>query len=255
MSASSEQTAHIDLSEPAASSVRLHKPPVLPDGKPVPWWVRHREKLFVAEWLLIAAFLAITAYFLVALLLPKPSPPPPAEAPSREGFRKTLFSLPPLAADSSWRVAAKPGRWNMIVVHHTATTGGSPDVIDRYHRENNKWRNGLGYHFLVGNGQGMGDGEVFVGKRWTGQLDGAHVRMSGNGNANSFAIGVALVGDFQERLPTARQLAALRGLVSFLMREYGIEPSRVVGHGEVAAQATKCPGTFLFVDEVVRATE
>ncbi len=115
----------------AASSQRLRLVP--PDGKPAPWWVRHREKLNLAEMILTGLFLLLALYFLYLWIV----------------------ADPPLAAivpDPAWKAAAAPGRWTQIVVHHTGTAAGTPAAIDRNHREVRKWENGLGYHFLIGNG-------------------------------------------------------------------------------------------------------
>ena len=39
-------------------------------------------------------------------------------------------------------------RWRYIVVHHTATEVGDVERIDRYHRQQRDFKNGIGYHFL-----------------------------------------------------------------------------------------------------------
>ena len=250
-------------------SVAADEPPkgrwVPPDHTPTSWWVRHRRALRTLEWTATVVFLILALYYLWLLLFTSPveivmEPPPP----TREEFMARLRELPPIAAESAWKVAARPGRWLGVVIHHTDTDGGSPEAIDRYHKENNKWENGLGYHFVIGNGKGMRDGEVAVGRRWLEQdkLDGAHVkkisdamrlsfRMPEKVTPNASLIGVALVGNFEQYLPTARQLASLKGLLAFLRSEYRIAPNTVVGHGNV--NNTLCPGQFFFVNEVVSA--
>lgn len=239
---------------------------VPPDSKPPRWHVRHRSKLHAAEWGATCFFLVVALYYLWLLLFVPPKPfVPSVRTPTREEFRERLWSLPAAAARPEWRSQAKPGRWRGIVIHHTATTGGSPEAIDRHHRETNKWENGLGYHFVIGNGNGMPDGTVAVGNRWVNQekLKGAHVRdasaamkreffnMPENAKPNDFTIGIALVGDFENQLPTAKQLAALKGLLTFLRQEYTIELKAIVGHGQI--NNTKCPGKFFFMDEVYLA--
>lgn len=227
---SAEQSGIYNFPEPeTAPNNRLRLVP--PDGKPLPWWIRHRRSISLTELLLAAVCFLLTLYILGLWLFP-----------SRD-----------------WKVAAKPGRWRKIVVHHTATKGGTAEAIDRYHRENNKWENGLGYHFVIGNGRPGSDGKatpdgfVFVGNRWIQQLDGAHIRkMKGeSANANSFSIGIALVGDFENADPTAKQVAALRKLLTFLMEEYSISPRNVVGHGEAAATVTLCPGKRFPLRQIV----
>lgn len=190
-----------------------------------------RVVLIILEWLAIAGFFSLFLYLLYTLIVP-----------------------PSLALTKRWQVEATPGRWQYVVVHHSATAGGNPDSFDRFHREKNGWENGLGYHFVIGNGiGGMKDGEVAVGHRWRDQLDGAHVRMPGSGKANSFSIGIALVGDFDKTEPTRSQLVSLIRLLRFLTSEYGIAEDKIVGHGAVAIKHTECPGKLFPMDGVLRS--
>lgn len=204
----------------ASGSQRLRLIP--PDGKPVTWWMRHREKLLVAELIATVVFFMLSLYFLIQWLIYDP-----------------------------WNVVVEPGRWKQIVVHHTATAGGSPEGIDRYHRNVNKWENGLGYHFLIGNGNGMPDGQIHTGNRWLQQLNGAHVRMKGTDQGNSFSIGIALVGNFEETQPTERQLESLRRLLRYLLKEYNVPRENIVGHGSVSAKHTDCPGKLFVIKDMV----
>ena len=66
-----------------------------------------------------------------------------------------------------------PGQWQAIVIHHSATPAGDSVTLNRQHTASGLA--GLGYHFVIGNGQGLGDGLVEVGYRWNRQLAGAHV--------------------------------------------------------------------------------
>ena len=61
----------------------------------------------------------------------------------------------------------RPGRWQYIVIHHSGVDTGTVKAMDKYHREVRHMENGLAYHFVIGNGSGMGDGEIAVGRRWT----------------------------------------------------------------------------------------
>ncbi|MDR2391693.1 MAG: peptidoglycan recognition protein family protein [Planctomycetota bacterium] len=228
------------------------------------WRRRHADILVAIEWVAAALFLLLALYFLWLLLFP---PLPIAASPDeivRAEFRSRLRLLPMPEADPDWRVASAPGRWRGVVIHHTATSGGNAEGIDRFHKTVNRWENGLGYHFLIGNGKGMGDGEVAVGRRWREQsrMNGSHVVMTDaakggvfnmphTAKGNEFAIGVALVGNFQIGLPTPSQLAALLCLLSFLRKEYGFGADAIVGHGAVSASGTDCPGRGLLVDEII----
>ena len=58
------------------------------------------------------------------------------------------------------------------MIHHSAGSSGSAAQFHCYHLS--KGRQGLGYHFVIGNGAKTGDGEIEVGFRWTEQIAGAH---------------------------------------------------------------------------------
>jgi len=106
---------------------------------------------------------------------------------------------------------------------------------------------GIGYHFVIGNGQGMPDGKIEPTSRWTKQLAGAH---AGHNAQNENGIGICLVGDFTDVPPTPKQLASVKDLVAVLSKEYAIGPRNIVPHSEL--RATQCPGR-LFPLEDVRA--
>ena len=130
-------------------------------------------------------------------------------------------------------------RWTHIIVHHSGGPSGNARCFDNYHRNVNGWDE-LGYHFVIGNGSGSGDGEIEVGPRWFKQKHGAHCKTPDN-RYNDHGIGICLVGDFTNRAPTAAQMASLARLTSFLMRECDISPDNVVTHGGVTGR-TACPG-------------
>ncbi len=93
--------------------------------------------------------------------------------------RVAAANIPSRATDIP--APASPERdWKTIVLHHSATRGGDVATIDAEHRTHrdrrgNPWL-GIGYHFVVGNGQKMGDGEVQATFRWHQQLPGARRR-------------------------------------------------------------------------------
>jgi N-acetyl-anhydromuramyl-L-alanine amidase AmpD len=133
---------------------------------------------------------------------------------------------------------ATENHWRYIVLHHSATHNGSATQFDTFHREVRGWENGLGYHFVIGNGTDSGDGEIEVGKRWRNQLQGAH---AGEPRYNRLGIGICLVGNFEEGgKPTRKQIKSLISIVHYLSERYDIPLSSVVLHKEV--HDTACPG-------------
>jgi len=137
-------------------------------------------------------------------------------------------------------------QWRYIVIHHSGTDSGNAVAFDRYHREVKGWQNGLAYHFVIGNGNGSGDGKLEIGKRWIEQQPGAH---SGDSSVNKVGIGICLVGDFTKSKPTGRQLRRLGDLLVLLCSTYDIPPERVLRHADIAQ--TKCPGPNFHHDQVV----
>lgn len=149
----------------------------------------------------------------------------------------------PSGLPSEWRPnsMARIRDWQWIVVHHAAQESGDAASIGRVHRDVNKW-DGLGYHFVIGNGTQSRDGEVEVGFRWREQREGAHARVrAGDDNRwNLHGIGICLVGDFTKSPPSQQQMEALVRLVRALMAEYDIPARDVVPHKFV--HGTECPG-------------
>jgi hypothetical protein len=145
---------------------------------------------------------------------------------------------------------ATPRAWTAIIVHHSASAAGNAASMDAHHRRVRRMPRGLAYHFVIGNGRGLGDGEIEVGPRWTHQQPGAHVAStlrdaSTRAIWDEVAIGIVLVGNFEDASPTRRQLAALTDLVRALRRRFRIDPARVFGHGEIEGAHTACPGRSL----------
>jgi len=133
-----------------------------------------------------------------------------------------------------------PGRWKYIVVHHAAVDEGNVKSLDRYHREVRHMENGLAYHFLIGNGRGMKDGEVAVGNRWRKQLDGGHLHSE---TQNKIALGICLIGDFDRHPPTPQQMRSLEALVRALMGRCKLTASAVKTHQQINVVGTRCPGS------------
>lgn len=153
----------------------------------------------------------------------------PAVAPLPEPVRQALQ-----------RAKVRPGRWRYIVLHHSAVNVGDVASMERYHRDVRHMENGLAYHFVIGNGNGMGDGEIAVGRRWKEQLDGGHLASE---RMNGQALGICLVGNFDERLPSRRQMESLQALVKGLMTRCRLTSKAVKTHREINVLKTRCPGS------------
>jgi hypothetical protein len=158
----------------------------------------------------------------------------PAESPSG--------GIVPAAADESPRILPRAatvarGHWRAIVVYDSGSPAGDAASLERRHSR--AGLAGLGHHFVIGNGQGMDDGQVAVGFRWDHQLPGAHAASGMSMSAgpgrpvldasalNRGAISVCLIGNTDRRAPTDPQVRALRSLVRALRAEFGIDADMV----------------------------
>jgi len=162
--------------------------------------------------------------------------PSPTEGAARNVARNTLPRSIQGAID---KAPVRPGRWQYIVIHHSGVDTGTVKAMDKYHREVRHMENGLAYDFVIGNGSGMGDGEIAVGRRWTQQLDGGHLASEAQ---NKVAIGICLVGNFDERRPTPRELDNLQALVEALMVRCKLTSRAVKTHQQINIVRTRCPG-------------
>lgn len=134
----------------------------------------------------------------------------------------------------------RKNKWKHIVLHHSATDEGNAAKFDKHHRETRKWKYGLAYHFVIGNGKGSGVGEIEVGSRWKKQIHGAH---TANMNLNRVGIGICLVGNFEkDNEPAYNQFEALVSLVNYLSKRYNIPKSNIVRHNQIVQKYTACPG-------------
>jgi len=170
-------------------------------------------------------------------------PPPVQQRRGLFGGRGTRFRyLTPAVRAAIDNAKVQRGRWKYIIVHNSATRQGNAKAFDNYHRNVRKMRNGLAYHFVIGNGTSSGDGEIEIGNRWTRQINGGHVASD---YLNNIAIGICLVGDYNRDLPTKAQAAALQELITYLRQRVGKVRGKnaiVRGHRQINPKPTDCPG-------------
>jgi hypothetical protein len=129
------------------------------------------------------------------------------------------------------RRPAEAGKWQAIVIHHSGSLYGTPASIEAQHRAMNL--DGLGFHFVIGNGAGLDDGEVHVGYRWLDQLPGAHVAGPKGDWYNRNSIGICLVGDGRRKGFSDEQIHRLTQLVSALCERLNIPSDHVYLHSDL----------------------
>lgn len=164
-------------------------------------------------------------------------------APKSTGgwFRRWRY-LTPAVRQGIDQANVRKGRWKYIIIHNSGTRQGNARVFNKYHRRVRKMKNGLAYHFVIGNGRSSGDGQIEIGPRWTRQINGGHVASD---YLNNIAIGICLVGDLNRDLPTKAQLAALDELITYLRGRTGKIKGRqsiVLPHKKINPKPTDCPG-------------
>lgn len=164
--------------------------------------------------------------------------------PGEEAAADFLGNIRPATAG----INVRRDNWDTIIVHHSAIKYGNAAAYDREHRRRGM-QHGLAYHFVIGNGIDSGDGEIEIGPRWTKQLHGGHVKSY---QVNLTAIGICLVGNFEETRPTSRQLEALTQLVSWLRRDVVPKAQRFAGHRQIQGEQTVCPGRYFPLAELNR---
>jgi hypothetical protein len=179
--------------------------------------------------------------------LPPPLPSTPRVAP-RPAATGPYGDQPTASETRSWSVPLTR-QWTHIVIHHSATDAGNAASMDAFHRNVKHW-DGLGYDFVIGNGNGSGDGTIEVGYRWREQKRGAHAGADAP-YFNEHGVGICLVGDFTKARPTAAQMRALSRLCNFLSSYCGIPLSNYRLHGDI--RKTECPGP-LFPRDFLTAT-
>ncbi len=138
------------------------------------------------------------------------------------------------------RAPLESGHWLGIVIHDSGSSAGSAATIAADHESRGLL--GLGHHYVIGNGRGSDDGELYVGYRWLDQLPGAHAAGPDQDLYNRRYIGICLVGDGDRKPFSEAQMTRLVELVNSLTAELGIPSENVILHRDIAA--TTSPGRF-----------
>lgn len=148
------------------------------------------------------------------------------------------YPLPESVKRELDQIPVRPGRWRYIVIHHSATDTGNIQTMDQYHRQRGM-ENGLAYHFVIGNGRGMPDGQIAIGRRWRTQIKGGHLASD---PLNEISIGICLVGNFERSRPTPAQMRSLYALIGYLMQRTRNSAAAVRTHRQINTKPTECPG-------------
>jgi hypothetical protein len=174
---------------------------------------RSQRKFMVFSTLL--GVLSLTSALLLAL----------APAPITPDAATSLFAVDTpasLAVVFQTKTAIAPARWKHIFIHHSRTTAGNALTLGQN-------TNGVGDHFLIGNGDGAVDGEIQISQRWNLQqpaMPPAGAAFAAGHERSS--ISICLVGDFDQTVPTPTQLRRLGQLVGALRDQLHIDAANVL---------------------------
>ena len=171
---------------------------------------RRQRKIVVFSTLL--GVLSLTSALLMAL---EPAPITPDAASS-------LFAVDePRSMDAIFETAAPvpANRWKYIYIHHSRTPAGNALTLGQN-------TNGVGDHFVIGNGDGCMEGEIQISQRWNQQLSA--MPPAGANTIDPACISICVVGDFDSTVPTRTQVRRLTQLVNALQGQLHIDSSKVL---------------------------
>ncbi|XP_026476995.1 peptidoglycan-recognition protein LB-like [Ctenocephalides felis] len=132
-----------------------------------------------------------------------------------------------------------------VIIHHSvspgpcggsgqATCASAMKSMQNYHQQTNGWAD-IGYSFAVG-----GDGKIYQGRGW--KVVGAHAP-----GYNFNSVGICLIGNWSDKLPSQAMLTAVKNLISCGVAEGHLKKDYVLlGHRQ--AVSTECPGNKLYAE-------
>ena len=148
----------------------------------------------------LVTVLTLTSALLLAL----------APAPLAPEASSSLFAIEaPQTMDAVFQTETpiRTARWKYIYIHHSRTASGNAMTLGR-------GADGVGDHFVIGNGDGSVDGEIQVTQRWNRQHSAAPP--PGATAIDRDCISICLVGDYDRAVPSQTQLRRLAQLVGAL---------------------------------------
>jgi hypothetical protein len=143
-----------------------------------------------------------------------------------------------------------PQKVQRIIIHHTATTNDIKDPIKTiqgiysYHAITRGWGD-IGYNYIMDQ-----DGNIYEGRAGGKGVVGGHAGVGNNGS-----IGIAVLGNFEEKEVPKKVITSLAKFISKKAKEFNIDPMgysilkgvrlpNILGHRDV--MATACPGDYMY---------
>lgn len=172
-------------------------------------WNPNRRRLVVFLSLLVV--LTLTSLLLQAM----------SRSPMQPDAADTLFAYGVGdSIDSIFRmtVPVQPTHWQYLYIHHTKTANGNALMLGG-------GPEGVADHFIIGNGDGLADGELQISQRWNHQQSA--LSPTGNLVVEPNCVSICMVGDYDRKPPTPMQLGRLGQLVQALQLRCRIPANRV----------------------------
>jgi len=123
---------------------------------------------------------------------------------------------------------------NKIVVHHSATTSGTPESYARYHIDTRNFP-AIAYHYVI-----QQDGTVYQ----TNYLNTISWHTAGE---NTSSIGICLTGNFDVQQPFPAQMRSLNALIASLKKQLG-NNLQIKGHRDYSTKT--CPGNNIVLPQI-----
>ena len=165
---------------------------------------------------LVALLVSMTAGAIVLMAL---SGRPPLAGP----FSLASYTgLDPIAEAVHSRVAQQPQRWRAIEVYFSGTTAGNIEQLTSLYGLSKA--EDLNCHFVVCNGSGGGDGQVFATEKWQRQWSIVSSRAWSGPNQT---IRVCVIADGKGSPATEYQIKRTYALIEKLYQEFSIHPKSI----------------------------
>ncbi len=165
-----------------------------------------------------------------------------------------LVRTPSAGERPAWAKIAPPMEvpmhpWQWIVIHHSGTRMGDTGSIDNAHLKDRGWE-GIGYHFVIGNGRPMPRGRIDATWRWHSQYHGAHAGSTAQQTPyNQNGIGICVIGNYQEDALDAFVEERLAELCVLLIQHIPtLSEGAIIPHSLI--RDTLCPGSHLDIHRI-----
>lgn len=135
------------------------------------------------------------------------------------------------------------GTIEYLILHHTERNNDFPFFIKSRHKYWRGWDD-VGYHYMIGNTRPFTqDGKIYQG-RLEG-FEGAHTR-----GFNKNSLGICLIGNFDKKTPSSKQISSLLYLLQTKAHQYNIPIENIRGHRELPNTRKTCPGKLIDMDYI-----